>query len=107
MYVTRRTEPQLWTVGFFGPDGKFETDSDHDSEKSANDRAIELNGGSPSVHQAPVVPCWMTKREYFAALAMQGIVASGEASQISPDDMEWVANYSVATADALIARLEK
>ena len=55
----------------------------------------------------PIVPCWMTKREYFAALAMQGIVASGEASQISPDDMEWVANYSVATADALIARLEK
>jgi hypothetical protein len=104
MYVTRRTEPQLWTVGFFGPDGKFETDSDHDSEKSANDRAIELNGGSPSVHQAPVVPCWMTKREYFAALAMQGLLASILSSDY---DSAECALLAVCNAEALIAALEK
>lgn len=29
MYVYTRSEPGLWTVGFYSPDGKWHTDSDH------------------------------------------------------------------------------
>jgi len=45
MYVYIRTEPQLWTVGFYGPDGKFVPETDHDSTDSAAARVRYLNGG--------------------------------------------------------------
>jgi len=41
------TEPGLWTVGFYNPDGEFITDSDHDSKEDAAKRVHYLNGGSP------------------------------------------------------------
>jgi hypothetical protein len=43
----------------------------------------------------------LTKRELFAAMAMQGYVASGNKNE------EWTAIASVKQADALIAELEK
>lgn len=43
----------------------------------------------------------LTRREYFAAKAMQGLLASSEADDAS------IAKYSVALADALIRELEK
>lgn len=49
----------------------------------------------------------LTKREYFAALAMQGALAGeGEDSGIFPD-VQTLANFSVRCADALLAELEK
>jgi hypothetical protein len=45
MYVYIRTEPRLWTVGFYAPDGKFHPDSDHDSSEEAAQRVHYLNGG--------------------------------------------------------------
>lgn len=36
----------LYTVGFYKPDGKFESDSDHDNKDSAAARVHYLNGGS-------------------------------------------------------------
>lgn len=46
----------------------------------------------------------LTKREYFAALAMQGICAN----QHTPHwDAERIAEYSVKYADALIEALNK
>jgi hypothetical protein len=45
MYVYIQSEPALWTVGFYGPDGKFEPESDHDSTKEAAGRVAYLNGG--------------------------------------------------------------
>lgn len=41
----------------------------------------------------------LSKREYFAAAAMQGFLASGA------DNTEWVARNSVLMADAVIQRL--
>jgi hypothetical protein len=55
-------------------------------------------------HNPPIVPCWMTKREYFAALAMQGLLASISSSDY---DAAECAFLSVCNADALIAALEK
>lgn len=45
VYVYIRTESQLWTVGFYKPDGKWESESDHSSDQEAADRVHYLNGG--------------------------------------------------------------
>ena len=44
MYVYIMTEPRLWTVGFFDPDGKWHTDSDHGDRENAARRVAYLNG---------------------------------------------------------------
>lgn len=35
---------KLWTVGFYDPDGKFKTDSDHNDREEAAKRCNYLNG---------------------------------------------------------------
>ena len=52
---------------------------------------------------APTGDC-LTKREYFAAKAMQGAIASSDAESFS---MVKIARYSVEQADALIAALNE
>lgn len=51
----------------------------------------------------------LTKREYFSAMALQGILASREiqTSAMFKMDKEWTANEALCHADALIARLNK
>ncbi len=46
-YVYIRSEPQLWTVGFYRPDGRFEPASDHVKRDDAAKMVHYLNGGSP------------------------------------------------------------
>ena len=43
-WVYIRTEPGLYTVGFFDPDKKFHTDSDHCDREDAANRVAFLNG---------------------------------------------------------------
>ncbi len=50
-------------------------------------------------------PSGLTKREYFAALAMQGILANK--LTVADVTFEMVAIHSVKQADALIAELSK
>lgn len=45
-WVYRRTEPHLWTVGFYRPDECWESESDHDREADAAKRVHYLNGGN-------------------------------------------------------------
>lgn len=45
-YVYIHTEPRLWTVGFYDPDGKFHPESDHEDGEEAAKRVRWLNGGS-------------------------------------------------------------
>jgi hypothetical protein len=45
MYVYKQTEPNLWTVGFYTPDGKWIPESDHDNTDDAAERVHYLNGG--------------------------------------------------------------
>jgi hypothetical protein len=54
--------------------------------------------------QAVPAPEGLTKREYFAAMAMQGYISCGKANVMS---CESLAIYSVQAADALIAALNK
>ena len=44
MYVYIRTEPRLWTVGFYDPEGRWHSESDHDSTEDAANRVAFLNG---------------------------------------------------------------
>lgn len=61
----------------------------------------DSNGGIP--------PCGLTKREYFAAMAMQGIHAMYANSRIdiSTYSQKACASHAVIMADALIAELSK
>jgi len=55
MYVYIRSEPGLWTVGFYHPNGQWEPDSDHTSRQEAAERAHYLNGGESDDDDAPSV----------------------------------------------------
>jgi len=45
MYVYIRSEPGLYTVGFYDPKGNWYPESDHESEEAAAKRVHYLNGG--------------------------------------------------------------
>ncbi len=44
-YVYIKSEPRLWTVGFYEPNGKWQPESDHASTDEAAKRVHYLNGG--------------------------------------------------------------
>ena len=44
-WIYQRSEPTLWTVGYYKPDGKWEPESDHGTPGEAGDRVHYLNGG--------------------------------------------------------------
>ncbi len=50
MYVyiesERNVDGSLWTVGFYSPDGKWHSESDHNSKEKAAERVAWLNGSS-------------------------------------------------------------
>lgn len=48
MWVYIQTEPNLWTVGFYAPDGEWHPESDYVSKEKAAERVHYLNGGSNS-----------------------------------------------------------
>ena len=50
MYVYIQSEPELWTVGFYRPDGTWEPESDHGSPEEAEERVHYLNGGNHENH---------------------------------------------------------
>jgi hypothetical protein len=43
-WVYVRSEPGLWTVGFYDPAGKWQPDSDHTDQEAAARRTAWLNG---------------------------------------------------------------
>lgn len=48
MYVYIQSEPGLWTVGFYDPAGKWNAESDHNSQDDAATRVAWLNGSRGS-----------------------------------------------------------
>ena len=48
VYIQTERNPALFTVGFYKPDGSFETDSDHNYRENAAVRVNYLNGGIDS-----------------------------------------------------------
>lgn len=44
-YVYIRSEPSLYTVGFYDPRGQWQAESDHETREQAAERVHYLNGG--------------------------------------------------------------
>lgn len=44
-WVYLQSEPGLWTVGFYDPNGAWHSESDHDTTGGAAARVRWLNGG--------------------------------------------------------------
>lgn len=49
----------------------------------------------------------LTKRELFAAMAMQGLCAARASTLLLPSDVAIIAGSAVRAADALLAALER
>lgn len=70
-YVYIRSEPGLFTVGFYRPDGEFETDSDHTEQNAARERVHYLNGGAREViitsakNDEFILPCPSVECEFY------------------------------------------
>jgi hypothetical protein len=47
VYIQSETSPDLFTVGFYQPDGSWEPDSDHPVREDAANRVASLNGETP------------------------------------------------------------
>jgi hypothetical protein len=47
MYVYIKSEPGLYTVGFYDPSGEWQSESDHDSSAEAAAHVAWLNGSGP------------------------------------------------------------
>lgn len=45
MYVYIKSEPGLWTVGFYDPSNKWHPESDYEDQTKAAERVHYLNGG--------------------------------------------------------------
>lgn len=59
------------------------------------------NGKKSAFAYAPTYEHGLTKREYFAGLAMQAVIANGKYSEIE------ISGSAVIFADALLKALEK
>lgn len=46
MYVYIRSEPDLYTVGYYNPEGRWMPESDHENREEAARRVHYLNGGT-------------------------------------------------------------
>jgi len=45
-WVYLKSEPGLWTVGFYRPDGQWEPEGDYTDQSKAAERVHYLNGGA-------------------------------------------------------------
>lgn len=52
-YVYIKSEPNLYTVGFYDPNGKWHPESDHFKYEEAAARAAWLNGSSKPAAETP------------------------------------------------------
>ena len=53
-WVYIRSEPKLWTVGFYDPAGEWHPDSDHGTSEEAAERCAYLNGWRSLVGESPI-----------------------------------------------------
>lgn len=82
-YVYRRTEPRLWTVGFYDPMGKWEPESDHSDRQEAARRTSFLNGGGTDCKLEGNAFEQFSKREW--AMALVGLTPGGS-EFLTPDE---------------------
>ena len=62
-------------------------------------------GNKPTISDREVYG--LTKREYFAGLAMQGLIASIDPFELTTSEINNIAELSTAMSDELLKQLEK
>lgn len=73
MYVYIRSESNLYTVGFYDPNGNFIADSDHNNTQNAAARIHWLNGGGGN---SATMEEWM-QRLVGAVESVTGVLERG------------------------------
>jgi len=56
-WTYKQTEPGLWTVGFYTPEGQWEPETDHDDPQRAAARVAYLNGGGARSGEVECADC--------------------------------------------------
>lgn len=69
-YVYIKSEPQLWTAGFYKPNGLWMSESDHPNEDEAADRVHFLNGGAVSTNPEIIRVLKLTQKNIASMLHM-------------------------------------
>ena len=81
-YTYIRSEPGLWTVGTYAPDGAWLPESDHDSREDAAAQVAYLNGGPrPGLPGASLMVTPRDRRLLLAALADAATYRSERATE--------------------------
>ena len=78
MYVYRQTEPGLYTVGYYDPQGKWNSESDHESRNEAIVRVNYLNGLNANITMEELIyePDLVALRDDFAGRAMAAFISN-------------------------------
>lgn len=87
-WIYIKSEPTLWTVGYYRPDGKWESESDHDSPVAAASRVHYLRGGG-------------NKDDIVSDLlaALKAMVAASQNSNRGLADARELADAAIAKAE--------
>jgi hypothetical protein len=115
MWVYIKSEPGLFTVGFYDPSGKWHPDSDHQSEEDAARRVHYLNGGSgrtEAMNQQQqrtardlLSRCGVHKStldRFDAAQLRAALDAVGDAHGEDPPDHNWNREYFEITGEHVV-----
>jgi len=82
-YVYIRSEPGVYTVGFFAPDGKWEPESDHNTSDEAALRVRSLNGDGDRSSELPGrVVALCKKRDWSLHWTCRGSYLHLESSEL-------------------------
>lgn len=80
-YVYIRTEPSLWTVGHYAPNGKWIAESNHSNTEDAANRVAYLNGDSDYLATINELRCELNTHELIVSEYNATIAAQHDAIQ--------------------------
>lgn len=86
-----KSEPGLWTVGYYDPSGNWQSDSDHDSPHGAAERVAYLNGNMSEGYPGIAHDFETCKRQNQQLVAALEEIAKGE-GEFSRDPLEFATN---------------
>ena len=109
-YTYQQLKRGLFTVGNYGGDDEWNSESDHDSVESAMTRTNFLNARAIFVNEGGVVapgtkePFAPTRFDRLLEAAFQGLMASPGCADLTQSE---VAEWAIGYTQALVAQLDK
>ncbi len=109
-YVYLKSEPQLWTVGFYTPGGDFASESDHASREEAAERVRWLNGANETIYPKSTVTEWVQSPPVNRSLRYRVNVSTSvkgvKTWDCTTDGENYTMEEILAKSDALVKALE-